>query len=72
MKPTVCALLAFRQGHALGKASPGDKSKAAPAAVRGILGCRDASQKTLKGTTESRREEADRQAIERCEGEGMR
>jgi cell division protease FtsH len=32
---------------------------------------RDASQKTLKGTTESRREEADRQAIERAEDEGM-
>jgi hypothetical protein len=32
---------------------------------------RDASQKTLKGTTESRREEADRQAIERGEDEGM-
>jgi hypothetical protein len=32
---------------------------------------RDASQKTLKGTTDSCREEADRQAIERCEDEGM-
>ena len=32
---------------------------------------RDASQKTLKGTTESRREGADRQAIERGEDEGM-
>jgi hypothetical protein len=32
---------------------------------------RDASQKTLKGTTESRREKADRQAIERGEDDGM-
>jgi len=32
---------------------------------------RDASQKTLKGTTESRREKSDRQAIERGEDEGM-
>ena len=32
---------------------------------------RSASQKTLKGTTESRREEVDRQAIERAEDEGM-
>ena len=33
---------------------------------------RDGSQETLKGTRESRREEADRQAIERGEDEGMR
>ena len=33
--------------------------------------CRDGSQKTLKGTRESHREEADRQAIERGEDEGM-
>lgn len=72
VKPAVCALLAFRQGHAQGKASPGDKSRAAPAAVRDRLVGRDASQKTLKETTESRRQEADRQAIERCESEGMR
>jgi hypothetical protein len=32
---------------------------------------RDGSQKTLKGTREARREEADRQAIERGEDEGM-
>lgn len=32
---------------------------------------RDASQEALKGTTESRREEADDQAIERGEDEGM-
>ena len=32
---------------------------------------RDASQKTLIGTTESRREKSDRQAIERGEDEGM-
>ncbi|MDH3596752.1 MAG: hypothetical protein OEU09_11155 [Rhodospirillales bacterium] len=32
---------------------------------------RNGSQKTLKGTRESRREEADRQAIERGEDEGM-
>jgi len=32
---------------------------------------RDASRKPLKGTTESRRKEADRQAIERGEDEGM-
>ena len=32
---------------------------------------RNASQKTLKGTMDSRREEADRQAIERAEDEGM-
>jgi hypothetical protein len=31
----------------------------------------DASQKTLKGTTESRREEVDRQAMDRAEDEGM-
>jgi hypothetical protein len=33
---------------------------------------RNDSQKTLKETTDSRREEADRQAIERGEDEGMR
>lgn len=32
---------------------------------------RDAGEKTLKGTTESRREEADRQAMERGEDERM-
>jgi len=32
---------------------------------------RDAGQESLKGTTELRREEADRQAIERAEDEGM-
>ncbi|MDH3472732.1 MAG: hypothetical protein OEM59_03480 [Rhodospirillales bacterium] len=32
---------------------------------------RDASQKTLKGTTELHREKSDRQAIERGEDEGM-
>ena len=34
-------------------------------------GDRNAGQETLKGTTESRREEADRQAIERGEDKGM-
>ena len=55
-----------------GKASPGDKTKNAPAAAREIPVDRDASQQTLKGTPESRREEDDRQAIERGEDEGMR
>ncbi len=32
---------------------------------------RDGGQEPLKGTTETRREEADRQAIERGEDEGM-
>ncbi len=32
---------------------------------------RDAGQESLKGTTELRREEADRQALERAEDEGM-
>jgi hypothetical protein len=41
------------------------KRDQAPAEIR------DAGQKTLKGITESRREEADRQAIERGEDEGM-
>ena len=54
-----------------GKAGPGDKSKDAPAAEVEIPVGRDTSEKTLKVTTESSREDADRQAIERGEDDGM-
>jgi len=58
--------------RAPGKAGPGDKSKDAPAADVKIPVGRDASEKTLKVTTESSREDADRQAIiERGEDDGM-
>ena len=57
--------------RAPGKAGPGDKSKDAPAADVKIPVGRDASEKALKVTTESSREDADRQAIERGEDDGM-
>ena len=53
------------------KAGPGDKSKDAPAAEVEIPVGRDTSEKTLKVTTESSREDADRQDIERGEDDGM-
>ena len=43
-----------------GKAGPGDKSKDAPAAEVEIPVGRDTSEKMLKVTTESSREDADR------------
>ena len=57
--------------RAPGKAGPGDKSKDAPAAEVEIAVGRDTSEKTLKVTTGSSREDADRQAIERGEEDGM-
>ena len=57
--------------RAPGKAGPGDKSRDAPAAELEIPVGRDTSEKTLKVTTESSREDADRQAIERGEDDGM-
>ena len=57
--------------QAPGKAGPVDKSKDAPAAEVGIPVGRDTSEKTLKVTTESSREDADGQAIERGEDDGM-
>lgn len=57
--------------RAPGKAGPGDKSKDAPAADVKIRVGRDTSEKALKVTTESSREDADRQAIERGEDDGV-
>ena len=57
--------------RASSKAGAGDKSKDAPAAEVGIPAGPDASEKTLKVTTESSREDAGRQAIERGEDDGM-
>jgi len=57
--------------RAAGKAGPGDNSGDAPAAEVKIPVGRDTSEKTLKVTTESSREDADRQAIERGEDDGM-
>jgi len=47
------------------RAGPGDKSKDAPTAEVEIPVGGDTSEKTLKVTTESSREDTDRQAIER-------
>jgi hypothetical protein len=49
----------------------GDKSKRVQAAEIVVLVGRDTSKTALEVTTESRREEADRQAIERSEDDGM-
>ena len=52
-------------------AGRGDKSKHARAAEIEVPVGRGANKTTLEVTTESRREEADRQAIERGEDDGM-
>ena len=52
-------------------AGRGDKSKHARAAEIEVRVSRDISKTALDVTTESRREEADRQAIERGEDDGM-
>ena len=57
--------------RAPGKARPDDKSRDAPAAEVEIPVGRDTSEKTLKVATESSREDADRQDIERGEDDGM-
>ena len=54
-----------------GKAGPGDKSKGAPEAELDIPVGRDTSEKTLKVTTESNREDAENQAVERGEVDGL-
>ena len=62
----------FPAQGAADNASQGDKSKPAPAAGSEIPVGRSVSQTALEGTPESRRKEADRQAIERGEDDGMR
>ncbi|MEN8760891.1 MAG: hypothetical protein ABF290_00555 [Thiogranum sp.] len=54
-----------------GKAGPGDKFRDAPVAELELPVARDVSEKTPKVTTESSREDADRQAMERGEEDGM-
>jgi hypothetical protein len=53
------------------KAASGGKSGDAHVTVTPIPDCGDASHKKQERATESRREEADRQAIERGEDDGM-
>ena len=57
--------------RASSKAGPGDNSKDASAAEVEFPVGRDASEKTLKVTTESSREDVDRQTIERGEDDRM-